>query len=245
MIKKPGSKFECKNYKLINFPPKSQIRRRRKALAPHHQFISIPPTQLYLPAMSSNPKKKRPRQKHQKVVVTFDEDERAEYLTGFRKRKAQRREQAIVEMVEKARKDKLEERADRREKKAEMAASSGNNLTMEDNQSSDDEDAVEQVSFADDFSKERFGATNVTVTTVVGFDGEDSDDDVDALREKLAARQKTNKKRNLLNEEKRLAKAMDAKVKKMKEILLKSKRQKKKSKRSKQASGKKEKGKRR
>ena len=166
-------------------------------------------------------------------------------MTGFRKRKAQRREQAIVEMVEKARKDKLEERADRREKKAEMAASSGNNLTMEDNQSSDDEDAVEQVSFADDFSKERFGATNVTVTTVVGFDGEDSDDDVDALREKLAARQKTNKKRNLLNEEKRLAKAMDAKVKKMKEILLKSKRQKKKSKRSKQASGKKEKGKRR
>jgi ribosomal RNA-processing protein 17 len=178
--------------------------------------------------------KKRPRQQHKKVVVGFDEDERADYLTGFRKRKTQRREQAIVEMVEKARKDKLIERKERRAKQSYQT-------TMPtDSDNSDDEDKVEQVSYTDDFSKQQFGASNVTVTTVIGFDGEDSDEDVDSLRDKLLARQKVNKQKNLLNEEKRLVKSQEARVKRMKEVMLKSKRKsKKKGSKAKRVSGKK------
>ena len=147
----------------------------------------------------------------------------------------QRREQAIIEMVEKARKDKIIERQERRAKQPYEQSDSDHNA-------SDSDDAeVEQVSYTDDFSKERFGASNVTVTTVVGFDGgEDSDDDVDALKEKLAARHKEKRKKNLANEEKRIEKAMEARVKRMKEVLLKQKRKgKKKGNKAKRVSGKK------
>ena len=175
------------------------------------------------------------RKRHQKVVVGWDEEERRDHLTGFRKRKQQRREQAIIEMVEKARKDKIIERQERRAKQPYEQSDSDHNA-------SDSDDAeVEQVSYTDDFSKERFGASNVTVTTVVGFDGgEDSDDDVDALKEKLAARHKEKRKKNLANEEKRIEKAMEARVKRMKEVLLKQKRKgKKKGNKAKRVSGKK------
>ena len=166
---------------------------------------------------SNNSKKsKSGRTKHVKVVVGWDESERADYLTGFRKRKQQRREQAIVEMVEKARKDKLLEREEARKDNPTFVPPSDD--------SDSEEEQVEQVSFADDFSKEHLGAANVTVTTVVGFDGGDSDDDVDSLKEKLLERKKTSKKRNLAAEEKRLVKSQEARVKRMKEILLKSKR---------------------
>lgn len=151
-----------------------------------------------------------------KVVVGWDEGERADYLTGFRKRKQQRREQAIVEMVEKARKDKLIERQELRDKKPTYVPPS-------DDESESEEEKMEQVSFTDDFSKEHLGAANVTVTTVVGFDG-DSDDEVESLKDKLLERQKNNKKKNLAAEKKRLVKSQEARVKRMKEILMKSKR---------------------
>lgn len=50
--------------------------------------------------------------RHNKLVVTYDEDARKEYLTGFRKRKAERRKVAqdrIKEMEKKARKEARDE----------------------------------------------------------------------------------------------------------------------------------------
>jgi hypothetical protein len=157
------------------------------------------------------------RIRHKKIVIGWDESERADYLTGFRKRKQQRREQAIVEMVDKARKERLINRKELREKKATIVVSS-------DDSDSDGVNQVEKVSFTDEFSKERFGTGNVTITTVVGFDGDDSDDELELLKEKLQERKKHTKKKNLAAEEKRLAKSQELRVKRMKEIILKSKR---------------------
>ena len=119
----------------------------------------------------------------------------------------------IVEMVEKARNDKLIERQELRDKKPTYVPPS-------DDESESDEEKMEQVSFTDDFSKEHLGAAHVTVTTVVGFDG-DSDDEVDSLKDKLLERLKSNKKKNLAAEKKRLVKSQEARVKRMKEILMK------------------------
>eukprot|EP00163_Fabomonas_tropica_P021608 TRINITY_DN3773_c0_g1_i1.p1 TRINITY_DN3773_c0_g1~~TRINITY_DN3773_c0_g1_i1.p1 ORF type:complete len:103 (-),score=4.89 TRINITY_DN3773_c0_g1_i1:27-335(-) len=47
-----------------------------------------------------------------KGVLMFDTSARKSYLTGFRKRKQERREKAKLELEEQARKDKIAERKD-------------------------------------------------------------------------------------------------------------------------------------
>ncbi len=48
--------------------------------------------------------------RNEKVVLTFDEDARKDYLTGFRKRKQQRRKVAQDNIKEMERKAKLDAR---------------------------------------------------------------------------------------------------------------------------------------
>ena len=47
--------------------------------------------------------------------IVFDEDKRRDFLTGFRKRKNERRQFARNKIAEEVRKERLEERKERRE----------------------------------------------------------------------------------------------------------------------------------
>ena len=58
----------------------------------------------------------RKKRKREKIIVTFDEDARKEYITGFHKRKVQRRIQAHEKLREQ---DRLQRIQDRAEKKGE------------------------------------------------------------------------------------------------------------------------------
>ena len=69
--------------------------------------------------------KRRKVSRKDKVSVGFDSEDRTEYLTGFKKRKDERRAVAIQEMIMKERKDRLEERRKRRKDTKEMLASKG------------------------------------------------------------------------------------------------------------------------
>jgi len=59
-----------------------------------------------LPDKELKPKKRRKNN----IVVMFDREARAEYLTGFQKRKQERREKALAELELKTKQSKQEER---------------------------------------------------------------------------------------------------------------------------------------
>ncbi|KAI1438247.1 nucleolar protein 12-domain-containing protein [Xylaria sp. CBS 124048] len=61
------------------------------------------------------PSKKRKRQQHAIEEIKFDDAARAEYLTGFHKRKLQRTKQAQEQAAERARQEKIEARKQLRE----------------------------------------------------------------------------------------------------------------------------------
>ena len=63
----------------------------------------------------SNPLKRKGRNAGMGAVV-FDESSRKEFVTGFRKRKLQRREKAQKEIQERVKEAKLNRRAQRRDK---------------------------------------------------------------------------------------------------------------------------------
>ena len=65
--------------------------------------------------MGRNTKKRKRPEKRAKLIVGWDEDERKDYLTGFRRRKTERRNRAIEELVEKERQARLGKRQDRRD----------------------------------------------------------------------------------------------------------------------------------
>ena len=66
--------------------------------------------------------KSAPNAKKRKLVIAFDPDARKEYLTGFSKRKTERRKYGLAMGELKARKERLEERKDARESKKEQQA---------------------------------------------------------------------------------------------------------------------------
>ena len=66
--------------------------------------------------------KNAPNSKKRKLVIAFDPDARKEYLTGFSKRKEERRKYGLAMGELKARKDRLEERKETRESKKEQKA---------------------------------------------------------------------------------------------------------------------------
>ena len=222
-------------------------------------------------------KRKRPP-KRAKLVVGWDEDERKEYLTGFRKRKTERRNRAIEEMVEKERQARLGKRKDRREAeqdkkiarervieqvesvfdnvsqrvpkddrvmKGEGAAAAKKTRASQKKQATPVL-ASEAITYEDDFSRQNFGADNVTVTTTYGFNDEDSDgtsdsdsdggsgtggsDEVKAggspqsYRERYLARKRARKEKNIKLEQERLEKAHKARVARKKVVIAKGKK---------------------
>eukprot|EP00808_Paulinella_micropora_P031884 g23939.t1 len=62
---------------------------------------------------------KRTKKKRMGAPLVFDEEKRIEYLTGFRKRKLQRQEQGKKKLQEKAKRERIERRRERREAIAE------------------------------------------------------------------------------------------------------------------------------
>ena len=120
---------------------------------------------------------KKKRKRKQKLVVSYNEDEREEYLTGFHKRKVKRREKAIEEARQRERKLKLEERKERRkqEKLRIEEARKVHGTAQIDFDSSEDEAETEKKVYSDDFTKKTFGQEQVTVTTTFGFGDSESD----------------------------------------------------------------------
>lgn len=122
--------------------------------------------------------------KHAKLVVEFDENSRREFLTGFSKRKMERRKQALHQLEAQAREETLATRKqfrdqlleEKRELLAQAAAVREAEGAAEESDDGDDADKrvlqgmdgkskVEQLH--DDFSSHQFGSAHVTVTTTV------------------------------------------------------------------------------
>ncbi|CAI5727905.1 unnamed protein product [Hyaloperonospora brassicae] len=136
--------------------------------------------------------------KKSKLVVTFDPEKRKEYLTGFHKRKQERRRFGLDMQAYKVKKLQLEAKKNRRaEHKEKLAAL---NLLSDDDKAKEDEETDESdeseasetektgasvsgeakavvnvTTFSDDFTQGKFGDV-VTVTTAVGDLQSDSDD---------------------------------------------------------------------
>ncbi|CAI5745445.1 unnamed protein product [Peronospora destructor] len=135
--------------------------------------------------------------KKSKLVVTFDPDKRKEYLTGFHKRKQERRRFGLNMEAYKVKKRQLEAKKQRREEQKEKVAAL--NLLDEEKKNTEEEEEEEEdsdsetfknkmkpvsskdkvvtkvMTFNDDFTQEKFGDV-VTVTTSVGDLDSDSDD---------------------------------------------------------------------
>ncbi|KAL3661263.1 hypothetical protein V7S43_013871 [Phytophthora oleae] len=193
--------------------------------------------------MGANPNKR----KKSKLVVTFDPDKRKEYLTGFHKRKQERRRFGLDMEAYKVKKRQLEAKKQRREEQKEKLKEM--NLLEDEKESedesedeSDDEEekpvlggakAVTKVmTFNDDFTQDKFGDV-VTVTTSVGdlqsdsegsgSDLEPSDDEEEAEKpDHPAFRQKRKKEEPHLTlfqriQQQRKGKALPSKRAKLKE----------------------------
>ncbi|KAI9985718.1 hypothetical protein PInf_005120 [Phytophthora infestans] len=143
--------------------------------------------------MGANPNMR----KKSKLVVTFDPEKRKEYLTGFHKRKQERRRFGLDMEAYKVKKRQLEAKKQRREEQKEKLAA----LNLLDDDKKDEEEdeeskvdsdsdvsedeskpvlggakAVTKVqTFNDDFTQGKFGDV-VTVTTSVGDLQSDSDE---------------------------------------------------------------------
>ncbi|CEG40001.1 Uncharacterized conserved protein [Plasmopara halstedii] len=125
--------------------------------------------------------------KKSKLVVTFDPDKRKEYLTGFHKRKQERRRFGLDMEAYKTKKRQLEIKRQRREEQKEMMAALNllDDYKKRDEEENDDLDdgddacsakAVTKIeTFNDSFTQGKFGDI-VTVTTSVGNLQSESDD---------------------------------------------------------------------
>ncbi|KAF1325141.1 Nucleolar protein 12, partial [Globisporangium splendens] len=127
-----------------------------------------------------NPKKKS------KLVVTFDPEKRKEYLTGFHKRKQERRRFGLDMEAFKQQKRLLEARKQRREEQKEKLASLNlleppEEQEEEKKEDSDDDEESKAVTkvmhFDDEHTQNKFGDV-VTVTTSIGDLQSDSEDEI-------------------------------------------------------------------
>lgn len=137
--------------------------------------------------------KKRKARKEQVEEVSFDPDARRTFLTGFHKRKVQRRERAIAQAKAKEREEHLEMRREKREQRKEMLAQKimesktqyGIDSPKEEDEKEDSEDSE------DDKQKDVSvlpGESSVTTVTVTkGFDPTriDDEDQSDGLQQRL------------------------------------------------------------
>jgi ribosomal RNA-processing protein 17 len=119
--------------------------------------------------------------RREKISVEYDEAARNDFVTGFRKRKQQRRKVAEHQRLEIERKDKLERRAERR---AAMQERMADIITEVDEF---EEPANKSEAFSDSFSKKAFGAAKVVVSTSFGLPDADEADEMDKDLEDLVA----------------------------------------------------------
>eukprot|EP00574_Skeletonema_japonicum_P009998 CAMPEP_0201718988 /NCGR_PEP_ID=MMETSP0593-20130828/4351_1 /ASSEMBLY_ACC=CAM_ASM_000672 /TAXON_ID=267983 /ORGANISM="Skeletonema japonicum, Strain CCMP2506" /LENGTH=281 /DNA_ID=CAMNT_0048209377 /DNA_START=52 /DNA_END=897 /DNA_ORIENTATION=- len=142
--------------------------------------------------------------RHKKVEVSFNATDRHEYLTGFSKRKKERRAFGLAMQKVKDREAKVEERKERREAQLEKIEDiernkralrrgllEGSDDDDNDNDGSDDDDndgsinnnkqqqqQKELNTFQDEHTTTQFGGL-VSVTTTFGIPSDDDDDDDD------------------------------------------------------------------
>lgn len=140
--------------------------------------------------------------RHKKVEITFNRENRHEYLTGFASRKKERRAFGLAMQKMKDRQSKLEENKEKREAQLEkiediernkatlrrgLAGDNGDEEDDGDNSASDNDNDddnkkeaqhTEQETFQDEHTTHQFGAL-VSVTTTFGIPSDDDDDDDD------------------------------------------------------------------
>ncbi|TMW55205.1 hypothetical protein Poli38472_013096 [Pythium oligandrum] len=156
--------------------------------------------------------KKPANKKKSKLVITFDADKRKEFLTGFHKRKQERRRFGLDMEAYKQKKKLMEARKQRREEHKQMLerlnikegdedeAATNNVAESDEDSDSDQEEATKVMTFDDVHTQSKFGDV-VTVTTSVGdlksdsednfsdFDDEEDEEELEA-RAALAAKSK-------------------------------------------------------
>ncbi|KAI9919844.1 hypothetical protein PsorP6_016034 [Peronosclerospora sorghi] len=135
--------------------------------------------------------------KRSKLVVTFDPDKRREYLTGFHKRKQERRRYGLDMEAYKVKKRQLEAKKQRREEQREHLAAlnllpkqTEGNATDEAEEhprdSDESEDAEERGAkavadvrtFTDDFTQQKFGDVVTVITSVGDLECDESDSEL-------------------------------------------------------------------
>ena len=154
-----------------------------------HSLIVFPPGSRPPPAATARRKANRrvatmPKQTKPEPIV-FDANARKEYLTGFSQRKQARRLYGLAMQKVKNRKAKLTQRAERRDKEAELdqAIRAVDQLQQDTDKNKEDEDATKTVHcYQDDQTQERWGR-NVIVTTSACLPS-DRDRDLDEPIEK-------------------------------------------------------------
>ena len=99
--------------------------------------------------------------------IVFDEDARRTYLTGFRKRKNERRQFARNKLAEEVRKERLEERKERRQFKQEQVQGVGSSAADEDAADTDEEEEEEPDSDEEDAERTDYQIGDTVTTTVV------------------------------------------------------------------------------
>lgn len=122
------------------------------------------------PHVTMKHKKNEKHFRRDKLVVTYDEDARKEYLTGFRKRKQQRRKDAQDKIQQRLKDEKRAEKAEQR-KAAREELTTTIEYDIPGPLEADAGDAAATAEFADAFSKKAFGAQSVVVTTTLGAEG--------------------------------------------------------------------------
>ncbi|KAJ1953428.1 hypothetical protein GGI12_006014 [Dipsacomyces acuminosporus] len=145
--------------------------------------------------------RKRKAKKEQVEEVSFDPKARRSFLTGFHKRKVQRRENAIAQIKAREREDRLELRKERREQQQELLAqkirenkeyygivdsgsSNGSSESGGDDDGDDGDDSAEEDDDKD-VSVLRGDDSVTTVTVTKDFDPTNIDDEEIGLERKL------------------------------------------------------------
>ena len=114
-----------------------------------------------------------------KPAIVFDEAARRDFLTGFRKRKNERKQLARQKIAAKVRKEKIEERQERRE-----AKKANNSVGLGDGQPTDSKPSLEAAAAAAEVSTYHFQDT--LTTTVVEPLLDDDPPVVEAVEEAAA-----------------------------------------------------------
>ncbi|KAB7504966.1 hypothetical protein Anas_00612, partial [Armadillidium nasatum] len=107
---------------------------------------------------------KNPKNKKSKLHIKFDENDRRDYLLGFRKRKLERKEKAKLQMAEMMKKEKKEIKKKRIELINKMIGASSTNPFDDDSDEEDEETPTNDVEEAAITEYDNCTVENTTVT---------------------------------------------------------------------------------